>query len=54
MLEIKKGSCHYKTCGIYSHHQRRTVPEQFGYNVACRDDQNAFAGLEIGLVDEKR
>ena len=22
-------------CGIYTHHQRRSNPQQFGYNVAC-------------------
>jgi hypothetical protein len=28
---------HYfcKTCGIYTHHQRRSDPSQFGVNVAC-------------------
>ncbi len=28
---------HYfcKTCGIYTHHQRRSNPEQYGFNVAC-------------------
>src|SRR5690554_6715209 len=28
---------HYfcKTCGIYTHHQRRSNPGQFGVNVAC-------------------
>jgi len=28
---------HYfcKHCGIYTHHQRRSNPTQFGFNVAC-------------------
>jgi hypothetical protein len=30
---------HYfcRTCGIYTHHQRRSNPTQFGFNVACLD-----------------
>ena len=30
---------HYfcSTCGIYTHHQRRSNPHQFGFNVACLD-----------------
>lgn len=28
---------HYfcRTCGIYTHHQRRSNPSQYGVNVAC-------------------
>jgi len=28
---------HYfcSVCGIYTHHQRRSVPTEYGYNVAC-------------------
>lgn len=29
-------------CGIYTHHQRRSNPEQYGYNVACLDGVNPF------------
>ena len=31
---------HYfcKTCGIYTHHQRRSKPDEYGFNVACIDD----------------
>ena len=30
---------HYfcKTCGIYTHHQRRSNPNQFSFNIACLD-----------------
>lgn len=30
---------HYfcKTCGIYTHHRPRSVPEKYGFNVACLD-----------------
>ena len=44
---------HYfcKLCGIYTHHQRRTAPDEFGYNVACLEDQTVFDGIEIELAD---
>ncbi|KEO53055.1 GFA family protein [Thioclava pacifica] len=33
---------HYfcKTCGIYTHHQRRSNPNQFGVNAACLEGVN--------------
>ncbi|MEO1951812.1 MULTISPECIES: GFA family protein [unclassified Thioclava] len=33
---------HYfcKTCGIYTHHQRRSNPEQYGVNAACLEGVN--------------
>ena len=34
-------------CGIYTHHQRRSNPSQFGYNVGCLNGINPF---EIGDV----
>ena len=35
---------HYfcKTCGIYTHHQRRSDPSLFGVNVACLDGISPF------------
>jgi hypothetical protein len=35
---------HYfcSTCGIYTHHQRRSNPEQYGYNVGCLEGVNPF------------
>jgi hypothetical protein len=27
-------------CGIYTHHQRRSNPGQYGFNVACLEDIN--------------
>ncbi len=27
-------------CGIYTHHQRRSHPDEYGYNVACLDGIN--------------
>ena len=33
---------HYfcKTCGIYTHHQRRSNPEECGINLGCIEGQN--------------
>lgn len=35
---------HYfcSVCGIYTHHQRRSNPEQYGYNIGCLDGVNPF------------
>ena len=30
-------------CGIYTHHQRRSNPEQYGYNVGCLEGINPLA-----------
>ncbi|WP_374086372.1 GFA family protein [Methylomicrobium lacus] len=29
-------------CGIYTHHQRRSNPEQYGYDVGCLEGVNPF------------
>ena len=31
-----------KTCGIYTHHQRRSNPHQYGVNLACLSGQTPF------------
>ena len=28
------------TCGIYTHHQRRSSPDEYGYNLGCLDGIN--------------
>jgi len=35
---------HYfcSVCGIYTHHQRRSNPDQYGYNVACLEGVDPF------------
>lgn len=40
---------HYfcRNCGIYTHHQRRSNPSQYGFNVACLEGVNP---LKIGDV----
>ena len=39
-----KTARHYfcSNCGIYTHHQRRSNPEQYGFNVGCLDGVNPF------------
>ncbi|WP_174874635.1 GFA family protein [Vogesella oryzae] len=38
-------------CGIYTHHQRRSNPQQYGYNVGCLDDVNPFLLEPVPLND---
>jgi len=44
---------HYfcKTCGIYTHHQRRSNPNQFGVNVAILEGHSPFDFAEIIVND---
>jgi hypothetical protein len=39
-----KTAKHYfcSICGIYTHHQRRSFPDQYGYNVGCLEGVNPF------------
>ena len=34
-------------CGIYTHHQRRSNPQEYGYNVGCLEGVNPF---DLGVV----
>lgn len=38
-------------CGIYTHHQRRSNPNEFGINVACLDGISPFDFPEIVVHD---
>lgn len=38
-------------CGIYTHHQRRSNPEQYGFNIACLDGVNPFELGEVPVLD---
>jgi hypothetical protein len=38
-------------CGIYTHHQRRSNPQQFGVNVACLDGVSPFDFPEVPVLD---
>ena len=39
------------TCGIYTHHQRRSNPRQFGVNVACIVGVSPFDFPEVPVND---
>jgi len=42
---------HYfcKTCGIYTHHQRRSNPNEYAVNIACLDGVDPFNVGEVVL-----
>ena len=48
-----KTAKHYfcSNCGIYTHHQRRSNPEQYGFNVACLEGVNPFRLGEVPTMD---
>jgi len=38
-------------CGIYTHHQRRSNPKQYGVNVACLEGVSPFDFPEVPVYD---
>jgi hypothetical protein len=42
------------TCGIYTHHKRRSNPNQLGVNVACHDGVSPFDFRELTVFDGSR
>jgi hypothetical protein len=46
-----KTARHYfcKICGIYTHHQRRSNPAQYGFNVACIEGVDPFALKDVAI-----
>jgi len=65
-IRIVKGSEHLKlyefnthtakhyfcgNCGIYTHHQRRSNPDQYGFNVGCLEGINPFAIPDVPVND---
>ncbi|MDF4004979.1 GFA family protein [Luteibacter sp. PPL552] len=48
-----KTAKHYfcSRCGIYTHHQRRSNPNQYGVNVACLDGLSPFDFDEVTVND---
>ena len=38
-------------CGIYTHHQRRSNPGEFGVNVACLEGVSPFDFTEVPVLD---
>jgi hypothetical protein len=41
-------------CGIYTHHKRRSNPDQLGVNVACLDGVSPFDFPEVVVYDGNR
>lgn len=48
-----KAARHYfcSVCGIYTHHQRRSSPHQFGVNLACLDGYSPFDLERVTVLD---
>jgi hypothetical protein len=44
---------HYfcSVCGIYTHHQRRSRPDEYGYNLACLEGVNPYDLGEVPVLD---
>ena len=42
------------TCGIYTHHKRRSNPNQLGVNVACLEGVSPFDFREVVVYDGQR
>jgi hypothetical protein len=38
-------------CGIYTHHQRRLSPSEFGFNISCIEGINIEDYSDVGYVD---
>lgn len=38
-------------CGIYTHHQRRSDPTEYGFNVGCLEGVNPYELGEIATLD---
>ncbi|MGL4405518.1 MAG: GFA family protein [Notoacmeibacter sp.] len=38
-------------CGIYTHHQRRSNPNQFGVNAACLEGVSPFGFSKVPVMD---
>jgi hypothetical protein len=43
-----------KKCGIYTHHKRRSNPDQLGVNVACLEGVSPFDFREVVVYDGQR
>lgn len=44
---------HYfcSNCGIYTHHQRRSKPDQYGFNIGCLEGINPLAIADVPTYD---
>ncbi len=43
-----------KRCGIYTHHQRRSNPQEYGVNVACLDGVSPFDFPEVLVLNGRQ
>ena len=43
-----------RNCGIYTHHKRRSNPNQLGVNVACLEGLSPFDFTEVVVYDGKQ
>ena len=41
-------------CGIYTHHRRRSNPDQLGVNAACLEGVSPFDFTEVAVLDGNR
>ena len=41
----------FSVCGIYTHHQRRSNPNEFGVNVACLEGVSPFDFTKVQVSD---
>jgi hypothetical protein len=48
-----KTAKHYfcSICGIYTHHQRRSNPNQYGFNIACLEGINPYELGNVPILD---
>ena len=44
---------HYfcSNCGIYTHHQRRSNPKEFSFNIACLEGVNSYDLGEVPILN---
>lgn len=43
-----------QTCGIYTHHKRRSNPDQLGINAACLEGVSPFDFAVVPVLDGQR
>jgi hypothetical protein len=54
-FNTKQAEHHFcKTCGIYTHHKRRSNPSQLGVNAACLEGVSPFDFREVKVHDGQR
>ncbi len=54
-FNTKSAEHHFcSTCGIYTHHKRRSNPDELGVNVACLEGLSPFDFEEVIVFDGSR